>query len=178
MSWHCKNNPSVPDQNGVRFCTHCEEFISLAKFPSGTRRYICKAHLWIASGQRSAKKMRNNPQKKSLTKVWARAYKDCRVFKQTRIAITQAEISKLLDRIEKTGTVLETGEIALVPADPTKVLSVSNSALVETSTRSVLIKQWKRSGKDEYCKILQGSDASEETISEREPIALLCQPCN
>jgi hypothetical protein len=120
--------------------------------------------------------MRNNSQKKLLTKVWPRAYKES--FKQTRFVITQAEISELLCGIEKTGALSEAGEIALVPADPTKVLSVSNSALVSISTRSVLMKQWKRSGKHEYCKILQGSDVSEETISEREPVALLSQPCN
>jgi hypothetical protein len=127
--------------------------------------------------------MLKKPQKRSLTKMWARAYKDCRVFKQTRIGITQAEIQKLLtvgvgSGIEKAGALLEAGGVAIVPVDPTKVLSVSNSALVSTNTRSVLMKQWKRSGEDEYCKTLQGSEASEETISERDPIVLLCQPCN
>jgi hypothetical protein len=122
--------------------------------------------------------MRNNLPQKSLTKVWARAYKDCRVFKQTRIGITQAEISKLLGRMEKSGALSDAGETAIVLEDPTKVLSVSNSALVAISTRSSLMKQWKRPGKDEYCKILQGREASEETISERDPVALVCQPCN
>jgi hypothetical protein len=134
--------------------------------------------MYITSGQRSAKKMRNNPQKRSLSKVWARAYKDSRVFKQTRIAITQAEISKILGGMGKTGALSEAVEIALVPADPTKVLSVSNSALVSISTRRALMKQWKRSGTDEYCALLSGSYASEATISERDPVALLCQPCN
>jgi hypothetical protein len=80
--------------------------------------------------------------------------------------------------MEKSGALSDAGEPAIVLEDPTKVLSVSNSALVAISTRSSLMKQWKRPGKDEYCKILQGREASEETISERDPVALVCQPCN
>jgi hypothetical protein len=148
----------VPDQNGVRYCKHCKEFIPLNKFPSGPRRYVCKAHMWTSSGQRSTKKMRANPEKMLLTKVWARAYKDRGVFKQTRIAITQTEIGDLLRELDVT---LSHGEIALVPTDPTVILSVSNSALVSINTRNALMKKWKNSGKDEYCKLLQENDASE-----------------
>jgi hypothetical protein len=102
--------------------------------------------MWIASGKRSSKKMLSEPQKRALNQVWGRAYKDSRLFKQTRIAITQAEIGKILavwvaGGIEKNGVLYEAGGVALVPADPTKVLSASNSAIVATSTRSVLMKQ-------------------------------------
>jgi len=65
-------------------------------------------HLWIASGKRSAKKMLSAPQKRALNQVWLRAYKDSRLFKQARIAITQAETGKILavwvaGGIKKTG---------------------------------------------------------------------------
>ena len=111
------------------------------------------------------------------TQVWARAYTDSRLFQQTRIAITQTEIAKILSGggvggIEKTGVLYAAGGVAIVPADPTKVLSVSNSALVATSTRSVLMKHWKKLGREGYCKLLPGSNASEETFSERTPITL------
>jgi hypothetical protein len=133
--------------------------------------------MWIASGKASSKKMLKDPHKRALNQVWARAYKDSRLFKQTRIALTQAEIAKILagvvaDGIEKTSVLSEAGGIAIVPADPNKVLSASNSALVATSTRSVLMKQWKHFGKEEYCKILQGSNASEEAISEQTPLTV------
>jgi hypothetical protein len=128
--------------------------------------------MWIASGKNSSKKMLSDPQKRALNQVWARAYKDSRFFKQTRIAITQTEIAKILaagvlSGIEKTGVLYAAGGVAIVPADPTKVLSVSNLALVTPSTRRVLMKQWKSSGEEGYCKLLPGSNASEEGFSER-----------
>jgi hypothetical protein len=138
--------------------------------------------MWIASGKRSSKKMLSDPQKRALNQVWGRAYKDSRLFKQTRIAITQAAIGKILavwvaGGIEKNGGLYEAGGVAIVPADPTKVLSASNSAIVASSTRSVLMKQWKRFGKTEYCKLLLERNALEEAISERTPLTL-SQPCN
>jgi hypothetical protein len=138
--------------------------------------------MWLAIGKRSSKKMLEDPQKRVLKQVWSRAYKDCKVFKQTRIAITQAEIGKLLavvvaGGIEKTGVLSEVGGIAVVSLDPTKLLSASNSALVATSTRSALMKKWKSFGKEDFCKILRGSNGSEETISERTPLTL-GHPCN
>ena len=138
--------------------------------------------MWIASGKRSSKKMLSDPQKRALNQVWGRAYKDSRLFKQTRISITQAEIGKILavwvaGGIEKNGGLYEAGGVAIVPADPTKVLSASNSAIVASSTRSVLMKQWKRFGKTEYCKLLLERNALEEAISERTPLTL-SQPCN
>jgi hypothetical protein len=133
--------------------------------------------MWIASGKNSSKKMLSDPQKRALNQVWARAYKDSRLFKQTRIAITQTEIAKVLSGgvvggIEKTGVLYAAGGVAIVPADPTKVLSVSNLALVAPSTRRVLMKHWKGFGKEGYCKLLPGSNASEEVFSERKPLTL------
>jgi len=121
--------------------------------------------------------MLSDPNKRALNQVWARAYKDSRLFKQTRIAITQTEIAKILSGgvvggIEKTGVLYAAGGVAIVPVDPTKVLSVSNLALVLTSTRSPLMKQWKKMGKEGYCKLLTGSNASEEAFSERTPLTL------
>ena len=74
--------------------------------------------------------------------------------------------------MEKTGVLYAGGSVAIVPADPTKVLSVSNSALVATSTPGALMKHWKKLGKERYCKLLTGSNASEEAFSERTPLRL------
>ena len=115
-----------------------------------------------ASATRSTKKMLSNPQKRALNKVWARCYKDCSVFEQTRIGIKQAEIDQLL----RVGVVEEKGQngllyenlakgIAVVPVDPTKVLSICNAVLVTPDTRKLLKKMWKRSGKEEYGKLLR-----------------------
>jgi len=175
MCVHCIGFPSVPDRGGVRFCTHCEDFVPLAKFQSGgPRRYVCKFHMYIASGQRSSKKMLSDPQKRALHQLWGRAFKDSKLFKQPRIAITQAEIAKILafaapGGVGKSGVLYAAKVFAIVPSDPTKALSAANSALVSTSTRSLLMRQWKLFGKEGYCEHLTGGNGSAGANSERTP---------
>ena len=83
MCGHYRGLPSAPDPpGGMRFCIHCNDSIPIVKFPSGLRRYVCRMHVWISSGKRSAQKMLNNPQKRALSKVWARDYKDVLFFKR------------------------------------------------------------------------------------------------
>jgi len=138
-----------------------------------------------ASGKRSTQKMLSNPQKRALHKVWARCYKDCRLFQQKGIGIKQSEIDQLLkvrvaDEIENNNVGLYANlarGIAVVPVDPTKLLCISNAALVSPSTRKLLVKRWKRFGEVEYCKLLRESNGSEETISETRSLTL-GQPCN
>jgi hypothetical protein len=115
-----------------------------------------------ASAKRSTKKMLSNPQKRALNKVWARCYKDCSLFEQTRIGIKQAEIDELIkvgvvDEIGQNGVLYENlaKGIAVVPVDPTKLLCISNAALVSPSTRKLLVKRWKRFGQEEYSKLLE-----------------------
>jgi hypothetical protein len=146
---------------GVRYCTHCEDFIPITSFPSGTRRFVCKKHM-KASATRSTQKMLNNPQKRALKKIWSRCYKDCRLFQQKGIGIKQTEIDKILkigvaDEIEKNVVLYENlaKGMAVVPIDPTNVLNISNAVLVTPSTRKLLMKRWKYSGKEEYCKLLE-----------------------
>jgi hypothetical protein len=184
MCAHCAGYPCVPDHpGGVRYCTHCEDFIPITSFPSGPRRFVCKEHM-KASGKRSTQKMLSNPQKRALHKVWARCYKDCRLFQQKGIGIKQGEIDQLLkvrvaDEIENNAGLYANlaGGIAVVPVDPTKLLCISNAALVSPSTRKLLVKRWKRFGEVEYCKLLRESNGSEETISETRSLTL-GQPCN
>jgi hypothetical protein len=113
------------------------------------------------SCRRSTQKILQNPQKRALSKVWARAYKDCRRFEQPRIGITQAEINHLLtvgvvDEIKENVVLYDNlaKRVAVVPVDPTKLLCMSNATLVATNTRTLLLKQWKLLGKENYCKLL------------------------
>jgi len=106
--------------------------------------------------------MLGNPQKRALSKVWARAYTDRRRFHQPRIGIKQAEIDKLLtvgvaDEMRDNVLLYDNlaKRVAVIPIDPSKVLCVSNAALVAFSTRKLLLKQWKRFGKEAYSKLLQ-----------------------
>jgi hypothetical protein len=152
----------VPDHGGVRFCIQCKDFISIDCFSSGTRRYMCKQHMWEAIGQKYKVKMMKDPRKRALNKVWNRAYEDCRKFKHARIDIKQAEIDKILtvgveEEVEENVALYQkiSNEIAVVPVDPTKVLCTSNSVIVSIRTRRLLMKQWKKFGKKEYCKLLR-----------------------
>jgi hypothetical protein len=115
-----------------------------------------------ASATRSTKKMLSNPQKRALNKVWARCYKDSCLFEQTRIGIKQSEIDHLL----KVGVVDEVGKnsvlyenlakgVAVVPIDPTNLLCISNAVVVTPNTRKLLMKRWKRLGKEEYSILLK-----------------------
>jgi hypothetical protein len=111
------------------------------------------------SCKRSTQKMLQNPQKRALRKVWARAYKDCRRFGQPRIGITQTEIDQLLtvgvvDEIRENVILYENlaKRVTVVPVDPTKILCMSNATLAATNTRTLLLKQWKLLGKEGYCK--------------------------
>ena len=116
-----------------------------------------------ASGKRSTQKMLSNPQKRALHKVWARCYKDCRLFQQKGIGIKQGEIHQLVkvrvaDEIENNNVGFYANlarGIAVVPVDPTKLLCISNAALVSPSTRKLLVKRWKRFGQEDYSKLLE-----------------------
>ena len=154
--------PRVPDHGGLRFCVHCADFIPIESFPSGTRRYLCKKHMWQAIGQHSKAKMSKDPRKRALNLMWGRAYDDSRKFKHARIELKQADIDRLLtadvaEEVEENVAIYQklANELAVVPVDPTKVLCKLNSTIVASRTRRLLIKQWKLFGKEEYCKSLR-----------------------
>jgi hypothetical protein len=161
MCVHCAGYPNVPDPGGLRFCTHCENFIPVASFPSGPRRYVCKAHM-RAGCKRSTQKMLRNPQKGALSKIWAMAYKDRKQFQQTRVGIKQDDIDNLLiagvadEMRENTALYTELAKrVAVVPVNPSKILCVSNAILVTTGTRKLILKQLKLLGTNAYCKSLR-----------------------
>ena len=94
--------------------------------------------------------------------MWARAYTDRRRFEQPRIGIKQAEIDQLLtvgvaDEMRDNVLLYQNlaKRVAVIPIDPSKVLCMSNVAVVATSTRKLLLKQWKRLGKEAYSKLLR-----------------------
>jgi hypothetical protein len=141
----------VPDlPNGTRFCRHCDAFIPISDFVSGPRRYVCKMHMWEASGRPARKKMLSNPKKRMLHHLWNKAYRDRYAFNQTKVAIKHEDIVKILN-----GHETHVG-IAVVPIDPTKIMDPSNMEIVSSETRIQLMKVWKSLGEVEYCTMLHG----------------------
>ena len=104
----CKRSKSairaaVPDLHGVRFCRVCEDFLPIAEFPRGQRRYTCRAHhksLWERTGRKAKKTLLMKPRKKLLSRMWMQCYKDRAVFGQARVELTQADIDTLLDSMD------------------------------------------------------------------------------
>lgn len=135
--------------------------------------------MWKAIGQNSKAKMLKNPRKRALNKVWGRAYEDSRQFKHARIDIKQGDIDRLLtasvaEEVEENGSLDQklANEMAVVPVDPTKVLCKSNSVIVANRTRRLLIKQWKKFGKEKYCQLLK----REQSFLSMHPIENLESP--
>ena len=167
MDGFLKGSSRHPDHLGLRFCKNCNRFVPIQNFATGTRRFQCNLHAYIAVGRHSKAKMMAKPQKRALNKVWIQAYCDSkRQFNQTRIDIKQAEIDTIVRANVDAKTdksIYENLAISIVPVDPTQILSVSNAVLVATRTRKLLMQQLKRFGPEQYCSLLQTSTAGEHS---------------
>ena len=168
MDGFLKGSSRHPDHLGLRFCKNCNRFVPIQNFATGTRRFQCKRHAYIAVGRHSKAKMMAKPQKRALNKVWIQAYLDAkRQFNQKRIDIKQAEIDKFVranvDIEMDTKSFYENLAISIVPVDPTQILSVLNVALVTTRTRRLLMQQLRRFGIEQYSSLLQTQTSGENS---------------
>ena len=77
--------PRERDRDGKRFCRMCDDYLPLAAFPAGQRRYACRTHLWERVGRPAKRKMLAKPQKRLLSRLWMQCYKDRLVFGHARV---------------------------------------------------------------------------------------------
>ena len=181
------NKPRVPDPpGGIRFCTICDGFRPVSEFPTGPRRYTCKVHMWETTGKRVKAKMMSDSNTRILFRLWGKAYDDSKRFSSARrtledgeaqpkdhanVSITQREIEQLLctatdysvkgmynnpTRIAK--------QIAVVPINPTEVLSLSNAALVPNTVKRQLFRAWKTGGLEGYTKNIREAEKSSDSV--------------
>ena len=61
--------PRERDRDGKRFCRMCDDYLPLAAFPAGQRRYACRTHLWQRVGRPAKRKMLAKPQKRLLSRI-------------------------------------------------------------------------------------------------------------
>lgn len=138
----------MPDLNGVRFCRVCADFLPLAAFPRGQRRYTCRAHLWERNGKKAKKALLQKPRKRLLARLWMQCYKDRIAFGHARVELTQADIDALLDeatardpggRLGAIAAAPDPAELAVVPRDPSKPLCRANAVLASKAARRRLL---------------------------------------
>jgi hypothetical protein len=131
-----KPRPRVPDRDGRRFCRVCNDFLPVSAFPSGQRRYTCRAHLWERVGRPAKQTLLAKPRKRLLARLWMQCYKDRGVFGHTRVALTQAELDAML---AAAGAGAGAAKFAVLPRDPRQPISRDNAVLVPQEDRRALL---------------------------------------
>ena len=92
----------VPDLDNRRYCRACQCTLPLSSFPSGTRRYLCKRHIWERiQGPSKRRALANNSHKRKLWTLWKKCWNDAkRTFNQDRILLLQRDIEETLAQLE------------------------------------------------------------------------------
>jgi len=129
------------DLDGVRFCRDCDAMQPVAAFPAGTRRYVCRMHMWTRVAKTSRiRSARLNTDKRRLWVIWKRCWADAKtLFRQTRVGLAQSDIATLLAALAP-GVDSGDQRMCVVPRDPTLLLSAENAVLVGMPERRVLLR--------------------------------------
>jgi len=183
--------PRIPDPDGKRYCTACKAWLPVKNFPTGKRRYSCKLHRWERFGKSAKAKHMANAENKLLNTLWLKAYSDSKLFKPVgadapttpessnpvaRVNITHKQINKLIQCMVDTfrfksnlcsmyKDLLELAKhTALVPIEPTEVVSFENAALVPSSVKRQLLKAFRQDGAHGYRRALRVAEAQEKLV--------------
>ena len=153
--------PTVPDLNNHRFCRACQAMLPVEFFPAGTRRYLCRRHLWERVQLPSKKRMLSDTRKKLLWLLWKRCWTDAKdIFGQPCITLLQKDIECILtEKLQKLPNATqelpaELNSLSLMPADPARQLSCDNVVLVPSAVRKHLLKARRDGGRALYLKTL------------------------
>ena len=94
--------PPVPDVDNRRFCRACQCMLPVSAFPSGTRRFLCKRHVWERIQQPSKRRaLAKNSHERRLWTLWKKCWSDAkRTFKRERILLLQRDIGQTLEQLE------------------------------------------------------------------------------
>jgi hypothetical protein len=155
----CNKLPPVPDLNNNRFCRACRASLHVDAFPPGKRRYLCRRHTWLRNKKPSMDRALADPRKKLLRVLWRRCWVDAKkAFGHTRIALLQRDIAKALSGFDFGEERSHESAIALVPANPTQLLSHNNLVVVENNARRHLLRAYLQGGETEYVSALEHLD--------------------
>jgi hypothetical protein len=152
----------------------------------GPRRYLCKKHMWATAGKKAKAKRMADTNKRILCRLWGKAYDDSKRFNRAwgnlddvdaqpknraHISITQREIEQLLctatnySSKEVYYSPMEfSRQIAVVPANPKEVLSLSNAALVSNTVKRHLFRAFKLNGLQGYTSAFSNAERSTKNV--------------
>ena len=151
--------PPVPDLDNHRFCRACQASLPVEAFPPGKRRYLCRRHTWLRNKKPAMERARANPHKHLLRVLWRRSWTDAKhVFGHPRIALKMREITQAFEKHEFGEEGPQESAIALVPANPTQLLSHGNLVVVENNARRQLLRAYRQGGETEYASALEHLD--------------------
>jgi len=147
---------AVPDLDGVRFCRDCNAAQPVAAFPVGTRRYVCRMHMWTRMAKPSRlRSARLNTDRRRLWVIWKRGWEDAKtLFRQTRVGLTQSDIASLLAALTP-GVDSGDQKMCIVPRYPTRVLSLENAVIVDMPERRVLLHAVRDDGITAYITLIE-----------------------
>jgi len=145
----------VPDLDGWRYCRICQDFLPLTAFPRGQHRFTCRAHLCQRIGKRAQQKLSDKPRKKLLAWMWMQLWKDRRVFRQTVVALKQADINTLFEAHLGGRPDQLIGELAVLPRNTSVPVSNGNAVLVVKQAQRELLAGFKQHEAETYQSKLQ-----------------------
>ena len=149
----------VPDLDNRRFCRACQASLPVEAFPPGKRRYLCRRHTWLRNKKPAMERARADPHKHLLRVLWRRSWTDAKhVFGHPRIALKMREITQAFEKHEFGEEGPQESAIALVPANPTQLLSHGNLVVVENNARRQLLRAYRQGGETEYASALEHLD--------------------
>jgi len=134
--------------HSVRYCRKCEKSMSLDQFDPGEVRFFCSKHLreilrWYRQGDQGRRAVNN-----LRVKCWT----DKATFGQPTVGLSCQDIRNMMtpDQIKTFS------RYAIVPKDPTQILSASNALLITANCRKYLVASWKiTQDTEQYQEILQ-----------------------
>ena len=155
--------PPVPDLDNRRFCRACQAVLPVEAFPLGKRRYLCRRHMWLRVKKPSKERARADPHRKLLSVLWKRCWNDAKTtFGHARIALLQRDIAKVLSGFDsgkgvhskpptiKSKTGAAEPAIALLPVNPSQLLSQENHVVVEIDARRDMLRAYREGGMEQY----------------------------
>ena len=127
---------AIPDHDGMRYCKSCSCFQPVSAFLQNRKTYECKAH--VNALLRSYAEKRATPETKTVASIWKRCHQDKRLFHQPKLSIVQAGIFQKFEELQMKPRL----DMALMPLDPCKELSLENSIMVTMKQRIAILKTW------------------------------------
>ena len=133
-------------QSTTRWCKMCDKFICVSLFRKKFQDFTCKKHMYDKLGRKAMAKQRNNPDNVGYISIRNICYVDMKTFKQSSICLKRKEIESLTGSISKH----ELLNFAVVPVNPSEIISIHNAVVVSRKVRVEMLKFFKNNDQKMY----------------------------